>query len=117
MTCKYGSHTSNVEELLSSCSDLDTFDDLVADALNQNKESLSPKRKQKRYISYDCLISGLCTSTSPVSENGSSCQTCISIHNIFTKDWEQDPASKMLESKLLFLFGRDNTQSPETQQT
>lgn len=73
MTCKYGSHTSNDEELLSSCSDLDTFDDLLADVLNQNKESFSPKRKQRRYRSYDCFISGLYTSTSPVSENGSSC--------------------------------------------
>jgi hypothetical protein len=58
-TCKYGSHTSNDEELLSSCSDLDTFDDLLADVLNQNKESFSPKRKQRRYRSYDCFISGL----------------------------------------------------------
>ena len=48
MTFKYGSHTSNDEELLSSCSDLDTFDDLLGEVLNQNKESFSPKTKPRR---------------------------------------------------------------------
>ena len=47
-TFKYGSRTSNDEELLSSCSDLDTFDDLLAEVLNQNKESFSPKTKMTR---------------------------------------------------------------------
>jgi hypothetical protein len=61
MTFKYGSHTSNDEELLSSCSDLDTFDDLLAEVLNQNKESFSPKTKPRRYRSYECLVSGLYT--------------------------------------------------------
>ena len=72
---KYGSHTSNDDELLSSCSDLDTFDDLLTEDLNQNKESFSPKTKPRRYRYYDCLVSGLYASTSPVSEDGSSCQT------------------------------------------
>jgi len=48
MTFKYGSPTSNDEELLSSCSDLDKFDDLLAEVLNQNKESFSPKTKTRR---------------------------------------------------------------------
>jgi hypothetical protein len=77
MTFKYGYHTSNAEELLSSCSDLDTFDDLLADVLNQNKESFSPKTKPRRYRPYDCLVSEPHTSSSPVSENGSFCQTQI----------------------------------------
>jgi hypothetical protein len=83
MTFKYGSHTSNDEGLLSSCSDLDTFDDLLAEVLNQNKESFSPKTKQRRYTSYDCLVSGLYISTSPVSENDSPCQTQIIVPQHF----------------------------------
>jgi hypothetical protein len=97
-TCYYNSHTSNDGELPSSCWDLDTVDDLLAEVLNQNKESFSPKIKKQAHI--DLKIAWFLDFTLQLVqclENGSSCQTQFSsLPTTFIKDWEQDPVSKML---------------------